>query len=246
MSRPEQHVHMRPKTAEIPVHPRKWLDRKRAQLRARKKNRERKRRLKQGHRARREAAAVRRIRHEIARVVAFLSAPRVMYDSVDVSQIPLDAKAAAGYVGGAWPTFASGALRRWLPHARLVSIAVASRHRAEELDIEPGDATPRDAPGFVRHEHGEGVERPAVYAAVTEMEAVLDELDDGGIHPDAYRIHTAHIGAGKHICGPGTCGLLRVKADATQWTFTSNGRNLDESVCRPSFWVGRPKKRRQA
>jgi hypothetical protein len=233
---------MRPAKAEIPAHPRKWLDRKRAQLRARKHNRERKRRLKQGHRARREAAAVRRIRKGIATVVAFLSSPRVMYDSVDVGQIPRDAAAAAGYVGGSWPTYENGELRRHCPNARLVSIAVASSHQAEELDIEPGDATPRDAPGFVRREHGNGIECPGVYAAVSEMEAVLDELDAAGIHPDAYRIHTAHIGAGKHICGPGTCGLLRVKADATQWTFTSQGRNLDESVCRPSFWVGRPKK----
>jgi hypothetical protein len=232
-------VHMRPEAAKIPVHPRKWLDRKAEQLKARKRNRERKRRLKQGHRARREAAAVRRIRHEIARVKAFLSAPRKMYDSVTVSEIPTDTKAAAGYVGGSWPTFENGELRRRCPDARLVSVAVASRHNAECLDVEPGDATPADAPGWVRRAHERGIKRPIVYAAAGEMNAVLSALDAAGIHPDAYRVWTAHVGAGKHVCGPGTCGLIPVKADATQWTFTSGGRNLDESACRPSYWVGR-------
>jgi hypothetical protein len=235
---------MRPATAEIPGHPEKWLVRKRRALRMRKRNRERQRRLKHGHRAKREARATRKLRHSILFVVHWLASPKVMYDSVDVGEIPSDAKAAAGYVGGSWPTFENGELKARCPDALLVSIAVASRHKAEELDIEPGDATPRDAPGFVLREHGNGIERPGVYAAVSEMEgSVLDELDAGGIATDAYRIHTAHTGAGKHICGPSTCGLLRVKADSTQWTFNSGGRNLDESVVRPSFWVGRKPRR---
>lgn len=231
--------HMRPAAAEIPAHPNKWIARKVAAIGARKKNRERHRRLKHGHRARREAAAIRRLRREVARVKAFLSAPRTMFDSVSVGEIPADAKAAAGYVGGSWPTYENGELRRRCPDARLVSIAVASRHDAEALDVEPGDASPADAPAWVRRQHKRGIERPIVYAAAGEMNEVLDELDAAGIHPDAYRVFTAHVGAGKHICGPGTCGLISVKADATQWTWTSGGRNLDESVCRPSFWVGR-------
>ncbi len=241
---PEKRVHMRPEAAEIPVHPRKWLERKTAALKARKHNRERKRRLKQGHRARREARAVRRIRREIATVMAFLSAPRVMFDSVSVSEIPSDCDAALGYAGGFWPTYENGELRRRCPRARLVSVAVSIAHEAEELDIEPGDADPEDAPAFVRREHANGIERPALYGSVTEMrDRILPALDAAGIHPDEYRIHTAHTGAGKHICGPGTCGLLPVKAHSTQWTFTSGGRNRDESVCRPSYWVGRRKNR---
>jgi hypothetical protein len=231
--------HMRPTAAQIPAHPRSWLDRKRAQLRARKHNRERKRRLKQGHRARREAGAIRRIRRSIRTVLAFLSAPRVMFDCTTVSTIPSDARAAAGYVGGAWPTFESGDLRRHLPKARLVSIAVTSSHDAECLDVEPGDAAPADAAAWVRRAHAAGIERPAIYAAAGEMNAVLDALDAAEIHPEEYRVFTAHVGAGKHICGPGSCGLIPVKADATQWTWTSRGESLDESLCRPSFWVGR-------
>ena len=224
--------------AEIPVAPRKRLERISAAIKARKKNRERKRRLKQGHRAKREAQAIRRLRHEAARIKAFLAGPRVMFDSVTVSEIPTDARAAAGYVGGAWATFENGELRRRCPTARLVSIAVSSAHEAEELDVEPGDATPADAPGFVRREHAR-LERPGVYAAVSQMVDVLAALDAAGIPPDAYRIHTAHTGAGKHICGPSTCGLLPVKAHATQWTFESGGKNLDESVVRPGYWLGR-------
>lgn len=230
---------MRPAAANHPVAPRKRLERIKAAIKARKKNRERHRRLKHGFRARREARAIRRLRREAKRILAFLSAPRKMFDSVSVSEIPADATAAAGYVGGSWPTYENGELRERCPHARLVSIAVASRHNAECLDVEPGDATPADAPGWVRRQQARGIERPAVYAAAGEMNAVLDALDAAGIHPDEYRVWTAHVGAGKHLCGPSTCGLIPVKAHATQWTWTSGGRNLDESVVRPAFWVGR-------
>lgn len=230
---------MKPASAHKVVAPRKRLERISAAIKARKKNRERKRRLKQGHRARREARAIRRLRREALRIKAFLAGPRVMFDSVTVSEIPADARAAAGYVGGSWPTFSSGDLRERCPHARLVSVAVASRFNAECLDVEPGDASPADAPGWVKRQHERGVERPIVYAAASEMNAVLEELDNAGIHPDEYRVWTAHTGNGKHICGPSTCGLIPVKAHGTQWTFTSGGRNLDESVLRPAFWVGR-------
>jgi hypothetical protein len=231
--------HMRPEAAHHVVAPRKRLERISAAIKARKKNRERKRRLKQGARARREGRAIRRLRREAQRIKAFLAAPRTMFDSVTVSEIPADAKAAAGYVGGSWPTFASGALRQRCAHARLVSIAVNSGEEAECLDVEPGDATPADAPAWVRRQHSRGIERPAVYAAAGEMGAVLSALDAAGIHPDEYRVFTAHVGNGKHLCGPSTCGLIDVKAHATQWTWTSGGKNLDESVVRPAFWVGR-------
>jgi hypothetical protein len=236
---------MRPEAAKIPAHPGKWLERKRRSLRARKRRRDRRRAAGQGARARREARAVRALRRAILVVVHWLASPRVMYDSVDVEEIPVDALAAAGYVGGSWPTFHSGELKQRCPHALLVSIAVASVYNAEALDVEPGDARPLDAPGFVRRQHARGIERPAVYAAAGEMNAVLAALDAAGLHPDDYRIWTAHVGASKHLCGPGTCGLIHVKADATQWTWTSHGHNLDESVVRPSFWVGRKRRARK-
>ncbi len=230
---------MRPVSAHKVVAPRKRLERISATIKARKKNRERKRRLKQGARARREGRAIRRLRREALRIKAFLASPRVTFDSVTVTEIPTDARAAAGYVGGSWPTFEDGSLRKRCPHARLVSVAVASSHDAECLDVEPGDATPADAPRWVREQHLRGIERPIVYSAAGEMNAVLEALDNAGIHPDEYRVWTAHVGNGKHLCGPSTCGLISVKAHGTQWTFDSGGHNLDESVVRPAFWVGR-------
>ncbi len=215
----------------------------RKRIRRRIRNRDRKRDLKQGARARREARAIRRLRRRLEQLLAFLAAPRVMYDSVTVSEIPTSARAAAGYVGGSWPTFESGDLRRHLPRARLVSIAVASRHDAEALDVEPGDATPADAPAWVRRQQARDIPRPIVYASASEMVAVLAALAAAGIRREDVRVWTAHVGAGKHICGPASCGLINTKADATQWTWTALGRNLDESVCRPSFWLGRGKGR---
>jgi hypothetical protein len=159
-----------------------------------------------------------------------------MYDSVTVSEIPVNAKAVAGYVGGRWPTFHT--LVHTHPRAKRLSIAVASTYDAECLDIEQGDAEPADAPIWVHRQHQRGVKRPVVYASASQMDAVLRALAMHGIKRKRVRVWTAHYGSGKHRCGPETCGLLTsTKADATQWRNDALGRNLDESVLSRRFFL---------
>ena len=157
--------------------------------------------------------------------------PTVMYDSVTVSEIPAKHQADAGYVGGSWPTYST--LVRDFPKAKHLSIAVSAPEDAECLDIETGDATPDEAPAWVRRQH---ITRPVVYSSVSGMAGTVGVLDGAGIHRAEVRVWTAHYTGTPHICGPGTCGQLPFDADATQWTSAALGRNLDASQLRPDFF----------
>lgn len=159
----------------------------------------------------------------------------VMFDSITLDQIPASAPAVAGYVGGNWPTYNELASR--FPGARRLSIAVSSREDAECLDVEPGDATPAVAAGWVKRQLARGVKKPVVYSSVSGMDALLAELARAGISRNQIRVWTAHYSFTPHLCGPHSCGQLHsTTADATQWTDSALGRNLDESVTTLAFW----------
>ena len=164
-----------------------------------------------------------------------------MFDSIDVSQIPRTAKAAAGYVDGRWPTFFK--LRAWCQQAaaagRLLSIAVFPKDGADALDIENGDATPDQAPAWVKRQLAAGKNRPGVYSSVSEMVRVLKVLEASGINRKDVRVITAHYTGKPHLCSskcwPGFTG----KADATQWRNAKQdpkGRNLDTTLCSRGFF----------
>ncbi|MBS1862998.1 MAG: hypothetical protein JSS68_14955 [Actinobacteria bacterium] len=178
--------------------------------------------------------AVRYLR-SLIRKVSRRSEPTRMYDSVDLSQIPSDAPAAAGYVGGSWPTFKE--LKKKFPRARRLSIAVNASEDADALDIESGDATPDQAPDWVRRQQKRGVKRPVVYASASVMPSVLAALKAAGIKREEVRVWTAHYTFTPHLCGPHSCGFLTdTVADATQFTDTAHGRNLDESLLDKGFF----------
>lgn len=179
----------------------------------------------------REIRAIQRLR---ARVDHLHGLPRVMFDDTNIDLIPKSARAVAGYVNGAWPTFAH--LSAMFPHAKHVSIAVNTSGRAQFLDIEPGDANVGDFPGWWRdHAHARGG-----YCSEGDAAALVATAKANGIQPEHFVLWTAHVGHGRHICGPKTCGCP-VQADATQWTWTSNNRSLDESYLHPSFWLKKTK-----
>lgn len=159
--------------------------------------------------------------------------PFPMFDSIDIDQIPADAKAVAGYVNGLWPTFAL--LKKHWPDARRLSIAVTSNADAECLDIEPGNAEPADGPAWVKRQLERGVHKPVIYCAVSAAEEVLRRLRSAGIDRDEIRLWTAHYTLKPHICDQ-ACGFgMSTRADATQWTDHSGNHNLDESLCRAGF-----------
>lgn len=163
-----------------------------------------------------------------------------MYDAVTVANIPKDAPAVAGYVGGRFPTFPT--LVKQFPDAHKLSIAVASNQDAECVDCEPGDVPPHLVPGWVKRQQKRGVQRPVVYASVSAMPGVLNELKANGIGRDQVRLWTAHYTFKPHLCSSKCWRGFNTTADATQWTDKSMGKSLDESLLTPTFFgpVPRP------
>jgi hypothetical protein len=163
-----------------------------------------------------------------------------MYDSIQVSQIPAQAAYVAGYVNGRWPT--APVLKRAFPHARLLSITITASADADCLDVEQGDATIAQAPGWVKRQLARGLYRPVVYAQASSMGALLHALESAGITRASVRLWAAHYGEGAHICGPASCKYPAIPAcDGTQWTPAALGRDLDESVLLADFFDPRPK-----
>jgi hypothetical protein len=161
--------------------------------------------------------------------------PISMFDDVNISLIPKSAPAVAGYVGGHWPTFKS--LAKAFPHAELVSIAVTAAEDAMCLDVERGDATPDQAPAWVRRQHARGVKLPIVYTSASLLQGLVNLLAAHGLkHGRDYLIWSAHYTFHPHFCSP-ACGFgIRVTADATQWTDHAFGRSLDQSLCQRTIF----------
>lgn len=159
-----------------------------------------------------------------------------MYDSIDVSQIPADAAAVAGYVGGDFHTLPE--LQSRFPHALLLSIAINAGEDAACLDVETGDASAADIPSWQERQRGRGVARPCIYANASTMESlVLPVLASAKIARASVRLWSAHYTASAHICGPMSCKAVSVAMDGCQWTKTALGRNLDQSLLVADFFA---------
>jgi hypothetical protein len=162
-----------------------------------------------------------------------------MLDSIYVSNLPPGADAYAGYADGRWATFAE--LRATFPKAHLLSIAVFASDDADCLDVETGDATVEQVYGWFTRQVARKVWRPVIYTSAGNLAQLMATMEANGIHRSAWRCWSAHYGAGKHICGPGSCPYPA--ADATQWTDSAPGEGgswIDESLLSPGFF-GAPK-----
>jgi hypothetical protein len=171
--------------------------------------------------------------------------PTSMFDSVNVDEIPPDAEAVLGYTGGSWPTYHE--LEHRFPNARVISAAISASEDADLLDVEQGDATPEQVPAWYsrqveRRKRDPGfynLERNGAYAAVSELTEVIAHMR-AARHKDRSWIQmSAHVGQGKHICGPKSCHYpgLDLTAQSTQYDWSALGRNLDESVVSRDFWL---------
>ncbi|MGH3761973.1 hypothetical protein [Actinophytocola sp.] len=113
--------------------------------------------------------------------------PRTMYDSVTPSAIPRSAVMVAGYLPPsryAW----SDAEWAMFPNAVKVRIAIfASVNNGHVLDVEPGDATPAQAPGWVVMRRRAGVD-PSVYCNYSTWPTVRAEFQRRGIREPHYWI----------------------------------------------------------
>jgi hypothetical protein len=154
-----------------------------------------------------------------------------MYDSISLSALPANPFAQAGYTSGYWPTYLP--MRQAWPKAHTISVAISASHHADCLDVEPGDASPSEVPGWiaaVRADPGmpAGVRaRPCIYSSLYPWETQIDPILAAHhialssiFRWDADFTYTDHLDAG---------------FDATQWTDKCLGRNLDCSRVTLSF-----------
>lgn len=163
----------------------------------------------------------------------------IMFDAVDIGQIPSDATAVAGYVNGNFVTFSQ--LDAMFPHADRLSIAVTAEADADALDVELEDADPSQVPAWYQRQKARGAARPVIYASVSDMTtAILPVLRQGGIARSDVRLWSAHWTYSAHLCGPGSCGAMPIQADATQWTDKALGRNLDQTLLASDFFAPPP------
>ena len=157
--------------------------------------------------------------------------PRRMFDSVSVAEIPVNARAVAGYVGGRWTTYDQLKGK----HPYVVPIAIDAQEVAHCLDIEAGDASNAEVARWL-HTYANS-NWPILYTSLSNAQALVNELAAGGIHRLSYRLWTAHYTGHPHRCTGRECGYqLELKADATQWTDKALGRNLDESLLSYNFF----------
>jgi hypothetical protein len=172
--------------------------------------------------AERGVAKAKRARHKL-----------VMYDDVNVSLIPTDAKLIASYIDGARTADNLQQVQARFPAAKILTITVTGAHDADAGDIETGDMSPQSGARWARTMIGRG-ERPAVYANRSTMPSVIAELRRLGIARRDVRIWTADYTFFPHL-PVFRWGASLTASDACQWTDKSHGRSLDESICVPSF-----------
>lgn len=88
---------------------------------------------------------------------------RTMADAIEASQLPTGCDLYAGYVNGQWPSY--GPIKARFPEKIVVSITINASTPAIVLDVETGDATPTQAPGWVHVMRAAGV-TPTIYCSL--------------------------------------------------------------------------------
>lgn len=98
----------------------------------------------------------------------------IMRDSITAADIPVNTPVVAGYVDGRYVWSAADWDR--FPNAVKLTIATSSQSSADILDVETGDATPAETPGWVDRFNRPGRRRPTIYCNRASWRAVQDVL----------------------------------------------------------------------
>ncbi len=151
---------------------------------------------------------------------------RLMYDTTDIPPVgvPHTAQIVAGYVNGIYRSF--GPLVAWCPNAEHVSIAVTVHADADVLDIEQGDATPAQAPGWVDAQLARGLWQPTLYCERSQWDEVKKAVGNRNV---AYWV-ADYTGSPHYLPG----------ASAVQYVnHGPNGENVDLSLVSDDLWPQR-------
>lgn len=156
---------------------------------------------------------------------------RIMYDalSTEASTIPADAELVAGYIdAGPVPAAPPWTAETWalFPHAIHVPIATqAATDDGLVLDVEAGDATPEQAPGWVTMRRAAGA-HPTVYCSESAWPDVRAAFAAAIVAEPEWWIagYPGSVGAGQlypgsvaHQYGGSAAGTWDVSAVADHW-----------------------------
>jgi len=124
-------------------------------------------------------------------------------DSIIPLNVPQGFPVVMGYIDGYWPD--ADAMGATHPGATLIRITTNPAHNAGDmLDVEIGDATPEQAPGWVSKRRASGHKGPIVYFAESARSKVLAEFKKQGVALP-YLFSAAYPGIGPKI-PPGDVG----------------------------------------
>ncbi|GAB3161635.1 hypothetical protein GCM10027258_78980 [Amycolatopsis stemonae] len=113
---------------------------------------------------------------------------RTMYDAVTAANIPAGAQMVAGYIDRIKLEPWSSADWARFPNAVKVTIVKkASTNDGHVLDVEPGDATAGQAPGWVRMRRAAGAD-PTVYCSLSTWPSVRSAFSSAGVAEPHYWI----------------------------------------------------------
>jgi hypothetical protein len=151
---------------------------------------------------------------------------RTMYDSTNPDDIPASAEMVAGYIDGAYAWSSDGWAR--FPHATHVTVATQpGTNDGDVLDVEFGDATPAQAPAWIRMRQEAGLAVPTIYCAsfaVTHLRTVCAGL--------RYDLWVAYWTGQPHVMD----GAVAVQfADPS-----SSGGHFDLSLVTQATWPAPP------
>lgn len=138
----------------------------------------------------------------------------IIYDSTNPDDIPTTASVVAGYVDGIYAWSDAGWLR--FPNAAKISIAVSASSQADALDVETGDATPSQAPGWVNAQLARGVKQPWVYVNRSNRWAVESACQAAGIQPTQMGLWVATLDGTQSVpAGPYPVAAVQYANSAT-------------------------------
>ena len=108
-----------------------------------------------------------------------------MADSVTPANLPEGFDLYAGYVDGLYANIP--AIRARFPGRTVVQIVVFASHDAGDcLDVEQGDATPAQAPGWVQRRRAAGHAGPLVYCSESVWPQVRQAFQSAGVPEPGY------------------------------------------------------------
>lgn len=153
----------------------------------------------------------------------------LLYDSTNPFDIPAGV-AAAGYCDGIYAWSAIGWAR--FPTAKRIAVSAATND-GEALDVETGDATPDQAPGWVKMRRAAGVLQPWVYVNRSNRSAVEFNLNKFGIMSDQVALWVATLDGTQTVpAGPYPVAAVQYANS------TISGGHYDISLVNQTFGPG--------